>query len=284
MQLSKFFILFFLSILVLSSCETDLIVDKSEQNRLVVYSMLDEHSSISVELSKTRNILNSADRISYISDAHVTIFENGVLFAQLEYNPNKNRYETNKKPKAGFSYALQVKHDDYKDLCANATVPPKMNGTVEWKKHVVNNQTLFVYDVLLDKKNLGDFLIWELLYLSSDAKLINANIKLANVAPDPANSINEKNQKLFIKEKESTTSTATTNQYQLSTTDVRSSNSSTVQVKVASMSKEAFNYYRSIELYKQNTNQFEPVSIYSNVENGLGIFGAKSVIYFDFEN
>ena len=50
-----------------------------------------------------------------------------------------------------------------------------------------------------------------------------------------------------------------------------------LEIHLITVNEEMYKYYRSLELYKNATRTYiDPVEIYSNVENGLGIFGAIS--------
>ena len=51
------------------------------------------------------------------------------------------------------------------------------------------------------------------------------------------------------------------------------------------ISQDYYYYRRSLELYNQSSdNPFaQPVQVYSNIENGFGIFAGAQVNYFDIE-
>ena len=68
---------------------------------------------------------------------------------------------------------------------------------------------------------------------------------------------------------------------------VHTSENPRFNLKIMAVSKDLYEYLRTYELYKQTeiaiTSTSQPVHVYSNIENGLGIFGGYNLKEFPIE-
>lgn len=126
--------------LVFVSCETviDLEIPKHE-SVLVLNGILSTDSIIRVSLSNSVGAFEN-NQINSINDAVVLIYENNILLDTMSvigpdtlwidgqgFNNNIFYYELDYYPQTGFDYRIEVKHDNYNDISASTTIPDDIN-------------------------------------------------------------------------------------------------------------------------------------------------------------
>lgn len=105
----------------LISCEKTIEIDLGEaETIIVVNSVLDTDSLISVSLSRSRHILDNAD-ITSVNDAVIQLFENGDFIENLFHRGN-GIYLSSIKPKSLSKYKIIATHPLLNDVSAETDV------------------------------------------------------------------------------------------------------------------------------------------------------------------
>ncbi|HOZ30246.1 MAG TPA: DUF4249 domain-containing protein [Bacteroidales bacterium] len=104
------------------SCEKTIEIDLDDAKiRLVVNAELNPDSTIKVNVTRSRHILDNAE-IEAVSDAVVKLFEDDVFIGNLTYE-SRGFYTINYKPIIGKKYKVEVTHDKYDDVYGLTEIP-----------------------------------------------------------------------------------------------------------------------------------------------------------------
>ena len=125
-----------ISIILLSvSCQKELEIELPEiEKKLVVNCFFSPDSLFKVRVGKLLSINDSTS--SYIiEDANCDIFENGVFAEKLQYTSNGFYISETLMPKLGSIYTLEVKHPNFPNILATDTVPFPINILEEYFVH-----------------------------------------------------------------------------------------------------------------------------------------------------
>ena len=308
--------------LFLFSCEKVVDLNIPEHTpMLVVNGMLDTDSIPSIFISSSQGAFSNNPIPGCILDANVLLYEDDVLLGQMMLDANQvdtfmiledswygqintesiSYYTYDINPKAGSTYSIDVSHTDYESVYATTTIPNNIelidfNVIDNASDTSIYNATLNVvfqdnanqnnyYRIRLFLQTEGEY--WE--QDSSDYEVVRKRSSLPLYSNDPSLSQGIPwdgytfsgptalfNDNLFNgQEKEISFDM----QYKLAGIEYGDS----LFLQFTSFSEEAYNYFNSIEL---NRDQFispfgtEPVPVFSNVENGIGLFAGGNSMYF----
>ena len=307
--------------LFLFSCEKVVDLNIPEHTpMLVVNGMLDTDSIPSIFLSSSQGAFSNNPIPGCILDANVLLYEDDVLLGQMILDANQvdtfmiledswygqintesiSYYTYDINPKAGSTYSIDVSHTDYESVYATTTIPNNIelidfNVIDNASDTSIYNATLNVvfqdnanqnnyYRIRLFLQTEGEY--WE--QGSSDYEVVRKRSSLPLYSNDPSLSQGIPwdgytfsgrtalfNDNLFNgQEKEISFDM----EYKVAGIEYGDS----LFLQFTSFSEEAYNYFNSIEL---NRDQFispfgtEPVPVFSNVENGIGLFAGGNSMY-----
>jgi hypothetical protein len=255
----------------------------AHQPLLVINSFINPDSVFEVFASKSSAF--GAPPSFLINDATVTIFESGNLVAELFQIRQGTYRATNYKPRIGVTYELRVSAEGFKSVRSTATIPSpiKIDSVVVTEKSIdrfKTNLTLFFqdppgednyYQLLLysiERSAVSDTLLSIIGFSSSDAVL-----RKPEGFEDKSDYYDDAffDDALFDGEF-----------YDLDISFYTHSEPIEMFVVLLTTSKSYYNFRKSVEQQKLSEgNPFaEPVPIYTNIENGLGVFaGYSSSIY-----
>ena len=289
--------------LLCNSCAKDIDVSFEDfKPQLVINGIFTSDSYWEVDITNSRNILNNESSIDDVKDAHVVITDlNTLEETTLFYSEDRGAYTAEVNPAAYGSYKIEVDHPDFDSASARNDVPSKIE-VVELDTSTVmfeGEETLRIDFNILDNKLEDNFYVWDLIQSDSDASDILPSSE-ADLYSDDSNSevVNDRDlfgqSKIFIQDNNfngtqySTSFLSLGNRYgNAENVDPITGNPKDVklQLRILTVSKELFEYLKSVETFYQsnntNTSSVNPVDIKSNVENGLGIFGAYELTLID---
>jgi hypothetical protein len=252
------------------------------QPLLVINSFINPDSVLEVFVSKSNAFL--APPSFLINNATVTIFESGNPVELFQIRQGTYR-AANHKPRIGASYELRVSADGFMPVSSTATIPSpiKIDSVVVTKNRIdfKTNLTLFFqdppgednyYQLLLysiERSVENDTLLAVIGFSSSDAVLRN---------PEDFEDESDYYDDAFFDD-----ALFDGDFYDLDISFHIHSEPIQMFVVLLTTSESYYNFRKSVE--QQNTtedNPFaEPVPIYTNIENGLGVFASySSSIYF----
>lgn len=257
------------------SCEKDLVISGQYEEKLVLNGLAEIDKPISIELSKSKNMLDKNDKIDWIRNADVYLTcGNNTYQEQLTYD-SSGVYKSTHLAKYSESYKLEVVHPTYKEVFATGRMPDEPQAIVKYIDRVPG-ENKSVFNLEIKNKNEDQFYIWEMIYDNQEVEeeknvsIVSTDNKTDNILPD----VTQVQSKIFLEGSSAQTENISSS---FIADDIEEEDISHTTVRLFTMNKDMYNYYRSLELYKNAQASFvEPIEIYSNVENGLGIFGAIS--------
>ena len=294
--MTKFFTYFTLLVAgFFTSCEVDYVIEQDEfVPQVVVNSVFTENKPFQVHLSFTRHIFDKNKEIRIIPDAKVTITEKATgRTAELLHQGDGIYSYAFFTAKSDYTYELNVLVDGYNPIKAVSRVPLK-----------VRNVNVITESIVLDDKealqirfNIKDqnsaYFIWNWIsanpknpidssVFSTPDKLVQEvnKVRNLNLKGDDDTNIGFKDdgneyKKSFVYTNDDTGSSASGSP----------SENEKYYLRIMSLSKEMYDFYLSFEKYVNDNNQISSISylpkVYSNIENGLGVFAGYSQKYIE---
>ncbi|MEM0995590.1 MAG: DUF4249 domain-containing protein [Bacteroidota bacterium] len=302
-----FIVILLLPILV--SCERDLEFElRAGQPNLVVNSLFGQDSLFQIEISTTAD-LGQGNALTSLSDAAITLTEDGIAISDFVldsssalpwYPLEADRtieqtfyfYRTAfSRVRAGREYKIEVAYPGYETAEATATVPRAARLTFEPERGVTNlllegRDLMEVRFSIVDDGHphyyaielvsvLGDAANEEKIEFYSFETAFSPNlVDAGNVSGEGVwyytdEGVYFSNAQFMGVEKE----------FSIFVDSDRLVGKDDLQLRIVSLSEEFFEFARSYQQQQLNAgNPFaEPVPVYSNVENGLGIFAGFAV-------
>lgn len=292
-------------------CEKTIEIDLEDAKiRIVVNSEINPDSTFSVNITRSRHILDNAEIVP-LSDAEVKLYEDDVLIGSMTHQ-NSGNYSINYKPKTGKTYKVTVSQGTLDSVFGTTIIPEKVQfisidttrSYDEYNPEMINFSIKFndpaaqknYYMISLRNRysyNLWDpdLIVSDTLYVGPDTTIVHntfggyrrstAMEKLSFSSDDMIVDafIYQKNCVVFCDE------LIDGRQYSVK---LRSdqygfySDTNMVYVDFYSISPEYYKYMISFNKHQDATGDpfSEPVMVFSNIVNGIGIF-ASSNVYTD---
>jgi hypothetical protein len=302
--MKKYFSFFIAFAILFVSCEKQINIDIPEKApRLVLNSILEKGDSIRLVVGKTRHILSPSimgnlDESYAVKDARAIVFENNIAVDTLVYFSSTRDYRSTKNTvvRAGIVYTYKVSSNGYSQAEVSSTLPSQsVIAEVVRVKNAKTNSGGYQMDEISIKLNdpaaeknfylVQIFPAWSQNYYYP-VYCVNTNDKDLEQIGDNADSLATDNcfngGQLLL-------SDANFNGKQkllkvfVEATELRelpdgSGNIRRPFVRVLRITEDYFKYLRSYNSYlSASDNPFaEPVNVFTNVKNGLGIFALST--------
>jgi hypothetical protein len=296
----------FLSIATISfaSCEKTVTINIPEKApRLILNSILEKGDTIHLVVGKTRHILSTAimgnlDESYAVKDASAVVFENSIPVDTLVYYSSSHDYRSVKNTtiRPGINYTYKVSAPGYTNAEAGCTLPSQsvIAEVVRVKNAKTNSSGQSMDEVSVkinDPAAEKNFYLVQIFPAWSNnmqyaVYCVNTNDKDVEQIGDDADPLatdncydggqllmsdinfngKQKLLNLFVESSE-------LQEYKDASGNMRHS-----FVRVLRITEDYFKYLKSYNSYLNATdNPFaEPVNVYSNVKNGLGIFALST--------
>lgn len=265
----------------LAACETEL--DSSMltyKPRLVVNSLMTSDQMVWATVNSNIPLADSLGPAP-IENANVVLFDQAGNQYPMPFNFGQGRYEAAIRPNSGELYEVVANYTNFPQAVGNTTLPKNVNlGATTWVdntgvdedgfptgtlslKIVDEKQERNYYNVSLYRYD--DFIAeWFIISPNFQDKELEAQ---SISTPDGGFVISDALFNGAVKTFNFTTPFASKGQLYK------------YMVKVQSMNEDYFLYVQSLDQYTQQSGIFtEPVSVYSNIEGGLGICAGASVL------
>ena len=264
-------IFYIVILIVLGSCTRQIpFDDPGSEQKLVLSGLIEPNDSIAVEVSASASILRPGDAV-LVDDADISLYEDGIYLGDLE--PDEfDVYRLDFAPEEGHIYELVGNHEDLGTVSSETTIPSALsvsNITVDDAINV-NDEQIFRVAFDLDDPVGDNFYVlhivennywgdnWSQSFFSTDPFFLGGS------------------QDNYFWDGAAFRDDAFDGQKQRITIDLDYVGNN--GILLISATKEHFLYHLSYKAY-QNSNGdpfAQPVQIYSNVENGLGIFAGHN--------
>ncbi|HHS95377.1 MAG TPA: DUF4249 family protein [Phaeodactylibacter sp.] len=121
--------IFFFMLFFFLSCEREISLDISDEQKLVLLSNFNPDSSFRLTLSTTIPITRAlGQEPAYPNNAQIQLFEDGNSCGDFVYDQGdavrSPFYYLDKKPEVGKDYMIKISVEDFPDISANNQVPP----------------------------------------------------------------------------------------------------------------------------------------------------------------
>lgn len=295
----KSIILFFSITFMLTACEEDFILQRSAfVPKVVVNSVFAEGKPWKVALSFSRDLLDTQSRITTIENADVYVIRkaNG-LEIPLRHEGKGIYTSYTFMPEADRNYELVVNVPGYPEIRAKSTSPSRseilnvFSEVVELKGEI---KTVVNFEI---RDNNRNFYIWNLvssttqspldtIFTGDPSKLVGSVKKHANLQSVMNNSVILGNEAEAKGGYFSTTANNDANQESGSGPD-QESEVKKKYLRVLTVSEDLYSYYKSVEKFIHSepaNSSITPFNrVYSNINNGLGIFAGYTEKYIEIK-
>ncbi len=289
----------FIVIIGLASCAKDIDIEfKDFNSRLVINSTFNPDSIFTVHISKTGNLADAEDNVEDIDYAKVLLscdtFEDSKILTSI----GGGKYiSSTLYPEVDVTYSIEVEVSGFKTAYARGKVPsPVVISSIDTAMIIETRGEALQVAFDIESTNTNDdseYYIWDI-YNVNSVKGSNSNpfaqedwIQNAwlNTSYSDTDIIADSNQlqsKIFYQNQNGSSIVKGSvlsfdNDIFNGNTVGNNQDSVKLMLRLLSVSPELYEYSKSVELYNINrnigSNQSSPLEIYSNVENGLGIFG-----------
>ncbi len=275
---------------VIASCEKEIELKQDEIDpRIVVNSIFSANDTIWVELSESRNVLFEG-ALPTITDATLQLMDgNGAVLGDFIHESDGNYYIASIIPVAGNQYGIKASKDGFKSVNAFSSTPQlisvtsidtvsfidasEMEFTIKFTDDATatNFYSISIASYVGYLNEFGEIVYYESNYFSTkEFYVINGG---GDIGGDGTKFDSEF---YFSDELLSGPNISFKGRinYLSDSEDPRF-----FVVKVASLSEDLYKYKVTYANYlnTQGSPFAEPVQVYSNVENGFGIFGGSSI-------
>ena len=282
------------------SCEKEVPVDLPDsKNKLVMNCIMNEDSVFMVLVSRTKKLYVDDNANTNITNATVSIYENGVFVENLLHDTAGVYISKTFKPKVGNTYKVAISCEGYADAYAEEQlIKQAVVSDFNWKdSSMVRNDGIYsklsffiddpsassnYYEVevissgyyyIVGFDSSGQTYIDSILYVYPLNMLILDDVLKENNQEVDITSGDFQTSNLQFSDKSFNGSKYKIDLY------LNSNNhgmNDTLLISVKSVSKSYYEYKRTA-LQQNNTGPFsEPVRVYSNVTGGVGILGSYS--------
>lgn len=274
---------------MLTSCIQDYQLDYSKSQEILTLNAELNHSyPATVLIALPKNPDQFGDFVTP-SDAEVILYENGVFFEQLIFNPSTDTsfgiYTSNKKVTKGNSYSIEAKYRDLPMISSHQIIPaePIISNILFGKEFSqINNSDTLPVVISFNTSDTSSIKIAVYSYLNVDLEVVDeyGNPELKNYnyrldAYDNGNGFRDY-QNYWTKELPlSNDFDFNLILYSIDSLQSESVKSVELVFIISALSEDGFLYRNTYR--KRNKDNFgEPNIVFSNIKNGLGIFSAKS--------
>ncbi|MCK9498675.1 MAG: DUF4249 domain-containing protein [Bacteroidales bacterium] len=297
----------FTSIVFIIACEKTIEIDiEDTKPKLVLNAELNPDSTIKVNITRSRHILDNA-MITNVEDAQVKIYEDEIFIGNLIYDKNGN-YRLNYKPKKGKNYKIIVEHPNYETVKATSFIISKIENISidtsstydEYGNSITNlnikfkdpaNEKNYYMLKLRDKykTEIWDYsiIVIDTIYTGPDTTIVNISQGAftyeysTEVVYFSSNDINLDEDNYFAGVLAISDELFDGKEYLLKTSfdanyTYYSTDTSLIYIDFYSISQDYYKYIKSRNKYTYSVGDpfSEPVMVFTNVENGLGILGS----------
>ncbi|MBN1924502.1 MAG: DUF4249 domain-containing protein [Prolixibacteraceae bacterium] len=279
----SFFLLLPLLAAVFFSCEKEVFIDIPEHESLItVNAFLENGEEIAVHVSQSGQISESID--SFLQGATVVLYADNIPDT-LVFGGD-HWYKTGQKASPGMNYSLRVYHPDFKEALTGDAFPAPVNFNLEnfVAKDAVDDWG-YIYStidvVFSDNSNRNDYYeieanIGETVRHESSstfyAGIESTDMILKNEGYSDNNQTLNFSDALFNGE-----------EVRIKFRFAFNLNVDYVYITLRSVSENYYRYKKSLYRYEVNSfnsilNSSNPVGLFTNIENGYGIFAGYSEV------
>lgn len=284
----KSFLIVFVFWVLFSSCEQEVTLDFDNEPKLCLNCILNPDSVVSAKLTLSHS-LNNSGNFETVDNGVLTLYEGEEMFGILEAKGN-GRYVLNKKPVVGETYKIVAEAKSYAVVSSVTTIPdfPVIEYSKEITGHTSYDSTVAVYNLnvqLKDKTGKDNYWVYE--------NWVVSGIRYGGVAREiNAPFLDDFNKEIDTEAKYGFTLflgvrlsdegyDGQSMDFIISDFAEATQYTYTEAVHFLNADEHYDKYLKTTILNRiKETSDlpfFEPVQMYSNIQNGYGIFGSCAI-------
>lgn len=278
------------------SCETVVELDvPQKENQLVVNSLFHPDSTFGVSLSQTQHVLDDGEFRKVSGATAIVMDDKGNKLASMQ-EQEPGIYTSNLKPKPGQSYQIKVTKSDFATATATDAVPQDSARITKCEvERIPNSHRSFRFSIWIDDSKNKDYYqlygIEKVIYYGEEIDTTTYEQELFFTSDDPVFGDYNNRQRLFFDDAlfdgqvEKINLRTAVGSFQCSTMSDICDQEVEVTLYLRKVSEAYFKYIETSSLQDDlNDNPFaEPVPVYDNVKNGVGIVGGFRVSEYPIE-
>jgi len=280
-------------VLFLAACELTVVVDLPEQEpKLVINSLYSKDSTWVVNLTLSKGMYDTSWTYQPVSNAQVRLFKDGNWLQDLSYDAVAQAYTSNNNlPEPGAAYRLEVTAPGFSGtISADDTLPQTVPiHSLEFQRDAWQKNGKFMSDLKIRFQDPAGWQYYALELYALDTLGGNVWLSPCFTSDDPvfnqgsiggpvAGNDNEYCERVYFSDQLIGGKDYT---LKISINSENLEYSQFIVVVLYSLSRNYYYYNISRDLqFDTKYNPFaEPVMVFSNIQNGLGIFGGYSLSY-----
>ncbi len=300
---SSSLLLFIVSALLMWRCTKQIDFDAQDiEPRLVVNSLFTNDSIWSAHISRSVGVLDNTPYTT-VNDATVTIFDGNANLVTTLTHQGSGLYSSSSGilPQSDEVYTIEVSADGYQSIDATSSIPPEIPiyqlDTVTSTNS--DGETILEASISFqDPPSVSNYYMMEVRVKGTwideweqDTIEFNEPLEIAcdDINVETVNRFNFggfENSYLYLMLKDQnfdgenyTLTFSVINYAELKDMDLFG------EIRLVNTSEEYFNYLRSFSIYQRSINNpfATPVQVYSNVNNGMGIFAGGTLTSWSFQ-
>lgn len=292
------YLLLILSALSLISCEKYLEFEGDEApNRLAVNGFFTDDEAMTVHVSRTQSLLDEAS-IKSIENALVELYDkNGALIETLPHDEDGYYKATEITGNLNENYSVKVQANGFDQVEAESSIPNNSMTITSAEARLTDSGSNFdgsgiLLEVDYTESSVSDQ-YYGLVFESGYFDEATGEIDYFEIYPDELGGISNvsaylQNEVLFndaIINGRSGSMEVEVNSYYVDSYSDTPILPNRLRVTVKSYSYDSFQHQRTYAIYLESEFAFlaTPVQVYTNVENGLGVFGGYNEEVFEIE-
>jgi len=276
-----------LILLLAISCETEReVTELPYDNKLVINSLIDSESPMEFSFGKSRSIFKNQESLEL--QTHVLYLEEDGKQVFLSYDSLRRRYFTSVLPQEGKEYFIQLQSPGFQTASAKTKMPFKpAEFKIRLDEDVFLSPDSVWFDELsfefLDNRLEENFYMVRISYFSQRLSVFYPfkpeNALEENVGLEDTDAgyylftdKGKNGEKIRFK---------FTLPFNQSNPDFNNPNDKPLRflIELSSITKGYYNYYRTLDKNQDVPPLLgEPIQLYSNIANGLGIFAGKTTV------
>lgn len=285
--MKRTFFMFSFLLICLISCTKEIEFDGDlGESFIVVNGIIENDSLIRISLSKSKSAIGEqntgASEITSSASLLLRDITTGETFTSTQVN-SKGEYEFGTTAKIGHSYSISITHPDYPVAISSTSIPQEIQ-IADWDTSSVLIDSYMKENTLNlswqdpDGENLYILKVFvvDTILNTEESVYIHSN-ESSDVFGSEGGSALTFNDDLFNNTVKHLSVTFNASQYYNEITGENEGEKS-YRLALYNVSKEVYNYIISTNKAMENgMSPFsEPVKVYTNITNGLGIFGGMS--------
>ena len=282
--------------LLYSSCVKETTFEAADLSKKIVVNGFAKNSQ-EIELTVTSDFVGLGASLESLENAQVAIFQNEVFVENLTYaqEPTEvvGKFSASFIPASATNYRVEVSHPDFPTVETSAVMPPEVAIKEASVQSIGENSYNFSFKI----KNPAEanyyylkmyFRNYELDSITQERNYVSYQSVVIPETAIPNGQIYLDNGYVFRINTARDTEVTITGVAELSNTLIQTDDTE-LYIHLEHLSEDAYKYYSShaINLNIGGLDIFsEPISLFSNVENGYGIFAGinTSTVVVEVEN